>query len=51
MKKGDLVVFREEVCIIDRPVSPTLWWISLILPEGVRLVVHKKAVRLINESR
>ena len=51
MKRGDLVVFRRAVCIIANPVSPTLWWICLILPQGMRLVVHKEAVRLIDEDR
>ncbi len=51
MKVGDLVVFRDMVCIVDQEVQPYIWWISLLLPEGVRLVVHKKAVRLLYESR
>tara|TARA_E500000331_G_scaffold274027_1_gene266088 strand:+ start:19 stop:204 length:186 start_codon:yes stop_codon:yes gene_type:complete len=51
MKVGDLVVFRKKVCIVDQEVQPYIWWISLLLPEGVRLVVHKKAVRLLDESR
>jgi hypothetical protein len=51
MKVGDLVVFRKKVCIVDQEVQPYIWWISLLLPEGVRLVVHKKAVKLLDESR
>ena len=51
VKFGDLVVFRKAVCIIANPVSPTIWWICLILPQGLRLVVHKEAVRLIDEDR
>ena len=51
MKKGDLVVFRGAVCIIDQKVEPFCWWISLRLPEGNRLAVHRHAVRLIDEDR
>ncbi len=51
MKKGDLVMFRGLVCIIDTEVQSTCWWISLRLPEGNRLAVHKHAVRLLDESR
>ena len=45
MKKGDLVLLGNRVCIVKEIVNA--WWITLMLPKGTKVTVHKKAARLI----
>lgn len=49
MKKGDLVLLGNRVCIVKSEVNA--FWITLLLPRGTKVTVHRNAVRLLDESR